>query len=311
MTHKRYAVLGTGALGGFYGACLAKAGLDVHFLMRSDADHARQKGISVNSCSHGEFTLNPVHVYTDPEQLPDCDVALLCFKTTSNHMLGDILPKAIRKNTTCLVLQNGLGVEDQAAQHIDPDRILGGLCFLCSNKVAPATIHHLGYGDIRLGRYRADGSPAGIDPLMKDIASDFQHAGITMNLLEDLLLARWQKLIWNVPYNGLSTLLNATTDRLMAHPHTRALVQDLMHEVAAAASDAAGRTIEHSFIQEMLDRTDRMASYRPSMLVDRDENRPLEIASIFEAPLAAARQAGTPTPRLEMLTAQLALLASL
>ncbi|QDU70837.1 putative 2-dehydropantoate 2-reductase [Mucisphaera calidilacus] len=306
---RSYAILGTGALGGFYGACLAKAGFDVHFLMRSDTNQARKHGLRVDSKSHGSFAIKPAQICDNPADLPDCDVALLCVKTTSNDQLDAILPQAVRPSTTCVVLQNGLGVEEQVARYVDPRRILGGLCFLCSNRVGPAHIHHLDYSDIRMGRYTSDGSAAGIDPVMEDVARDFHDAGITVNLAEDLVEARWQKLIWNVPYNGLCVVLRTTTDRIMSHPGTRAMAESLMREVADAAHAATGRTITEGFIREMLDRTDRMAPYRPSMLVDLDERRPLEVEAIFEAPLEAARRAGVATPRLELLTAQVGLIA--
>ncbi|WP_428389157.1 putative 2-dehydropantoate 2-reductase [Mucisphaera sp.] len=306
---RRYAVLGTGALGGFYGGCLAKAGFEVHFLMRSDAAAARERGLLVDSASHGRFRVEPAHVYEDPADLPDCDVALVCFKSTSNDRFGELLPAAVREGTTAVVMQNGLGVEAQAAAVIGAERLLGALCFLCSTKTGPAEIHHLDYGDIRLGRYRADGSAGGVDEEMRGIAADFEAAGITANLVEDLTLARWQKLVWNVPYNGLSVVMRATTDRLMGHPAMRGAVASLMDEVAAAAHAASGRVIERSFIEEMLDRTDRMRPYRPSMLVDFEAGRPLEVGAIFEAPLAEAVAAGCDTAGLALLTAQLRLIA--
>jgi 2-dehydropantoate 2-reductase len=100
-------------------------------------------------------------------------------------------------------------------------------------------------------------------------------------------------------------VLNATTDLLMGQPHTRALAEGLMREVAAAAAAADGRTIDAGFIAAQLADTAKMAPYRPSMLLDHDAGRAMEVEAIFGAPLRAAAAAGCPTPRLEMLYQQL------
>ncbi|NJR32454.1 MAG: 2-dehydropantoate 2-reductase, partial [Chamaesiphon sp. CSU_1_12] len=182
--------------------------------------------------------------------------------------------------------------------------ILGGLCFICSNKVASGEIHHLDYGQIKLGAYANNYRQVGITPMMERIAADFRTAGIEISLSEDLLLARWQKLVWNIPYNGLSVVLDATTDRLMADPHTSKLVTQLMYEIQLIAA-AYDRQITDEFISTMLAYTIDMTPYRTSMKIDYDEGRPLEITAMFEAPLAFARAKNIDIPRIEMLTQQL------
>jgi 2-dehydropantoate 2-reductase len=125
-----------------------------------------------------------------------------------------------------------------------------------------------------------------------------------MQMAEDLLLVRWQKLVWNIPYNGLSVVLDATTDELMADNHTRSLVEQLMHEVVAGAA-AAGRIIADRVIQQMIDHTLKMTPYRTSMKIDYDEKRSLEVEAIFGNPLRAAQAAGTDLPKIAMLYQQL------
>lgn len=302
-SNRRYAILGMGALGGFYGACLQKAGLEVHFLLHSDYEHVRQQGLVVES-PNGDFTLPSVHAYSDVSQMPRCDAVILALKTTRNHLLPKLLPAVVKEDGVVLVLQNGLGIEDEVAQIVGDRRVMGGLCFLCSNKVGPGHIRHLDYGQITLGEYATDYEPCGITERMLQITSDFKNAGIPIVFAEDLLLARWQKLVWNIPYNGLSVILNATTDALMANPHTRTLVEQLMWEVAAGAK-TCDRTIPPSFIELMLDYTDKMTPYRPSMKIDYDEKRPLEVEAIFGNPLRLAQKNGTDLPKIALLYQQL------
>jgi 2-dehydropantoate 2-reductase len=139
---------------------------------------------------------------------------------------------------------------------------------------------------------------------MRQIADDFERAGIPIQLSEDLLLARWQKLVWNIPYNGLSVVLDARTDELMADSYARSLVEQLMSEVVAGAA-ATGRIIGDRIIQQMLNHTEKMTPYRTSMKVDYDEKRPLEIEAIFGNPLRTATAVGVDLPLISILYRQL------
>ncbi|MBD2570082.1 putative 2-dehydropantoate 2-reductase [Anabaena lutea] len=298
-----YAILGTGALGGFYGAKLQKAGNEVHFLLKSDYLEVSQHGLVIES-KDGDFTLPQVLAYSDVEKMPGCDVVIVALKTTQNHLLPHILPPVIKDDGVVLVLQNGLGIEEEIAQIVGNVRIIGGLCFLCSNKVAPGHIRHLDYGQITLGEYKSNYQAAGITEKMQQIAEDFQNAGISIELAEDLLLGRWKKLVWNIPYNGLSVILNARTDELMADVHTRQLVEQLMYEVALGAK-STGRVVPESFIQTMLSYTIKMKPYRTSMKIDFDEIRPLEVEAIFGNPLRKAETAGVNLPQIRCLYQQL------
>ena len=303
MSLRTYAILGTGALGGFYGAKLQKAGLNVHFLLRSDYEHVSKHGLIVESVD-GDFTLRQVNAYCDVEKMPRCDVVIVALKTTQNHVLPKLLPPIVKDDGVVLVLQNGLGVEAEVAQIVGSDKVIGGLCFLCSNKVGPGHIRHLDYGQITLGEYAADYYAGGITERMRQIGEDFESAGILIELTQDLLLGRWKKLVWNIPYNGLSVILNATTAELMANVHTRKLVEQLMYEVLAGAN-SSGRIIPDSFIQTMLDYTVKMKPYRTSMKIDYDERRPLEVEAIFGNPLRMAEAAGVNLPQISCLYRQL------
>ena len=303
MSLRTYAILGTGALGGFYGARLQKAGLNVHFLLRSDYEHVSKHGLVVESVD-GDFTLGQVNAYCDVEKMPRCDVVVVALKTTQNHLLPKLLPPIVKDDGVVLVLQNGLGVEAEVAQIVGNDKVIGGLCFLCSNKVGPGHIRHLDYGQITLGEYAADYYAAGITERMRQIGEDFESAGILIELTEDLLLGRWKKLVWNIPYNGLSVILNATTAELMANVHTHKLVEQLMYEVLTGAKNS-GRIIPDSFIQTMLDYTVKMKPYRTSMKIDYDEHRPLEVEAIFGNPLRMAQAAGVNLPQISCLYWQL------
>jgi len=297
---RRYAIIGTGGLGGFYGGRLVRAGCDVHFLLHGDYECVRDHGLRIDSVE-GDFVLPRVCAYGRAADMPRCDVVAVALKTTANDLLGELLPPVIADDGVVLVLQNGLGIEEQVAGIVGPDRVMGGLCFLCASKVGPGHIRHLDYGYITLAEYDSRHRPKGITERMRAIGGDFQAAGIRINYAEDLVLARWKKLVWNIPFNGLSVVLDATTDRIMANEHSRTLAEGLMREVAAAAGAAAGREVPEAFIRSQLDDTAQMAPYSPSMLLDCRAGRPMEIEAIFGAPLRTAAAAGCPSPQIETM----------
>lgn len=299
-------MLGVGGVGGYYGVRLAAAGLDVHFLLRSDYDHVRQHGLVLRSVD-GDLRLPQVNAYGDARRMPRCDVVCIAIKATANDALAQLLPPVLGEDGLALLLQNGLGGEDEVARIAGPDRVMGGLCFLCSTKTGPGEITHLDYGAVKLAEYSADGTPRGITGRMRAIASDLEKAGIPVFLSEDLLEARWRKLVWNVPFNGLSVTRHSTTDQLMADPETVLLIRELMREVLAGAA-ACGRTIEDGFVEKMLEDTRKMAPYSPSMRVDWDKGRPMEVEAIFGNPLRAAESRGARLPRLRALYEELSAL---
>ncbi len=298
-----YAIIGTGALGGYYGARLQQAGADVHYLLRSDYDHVCQFGLVVES-PDGDVNLPQVNAYRDAANMPPCDVVVVALKTTQNHLLPQLLPPVLSPHGVVLVLQNGLGVEARVADVVGAERVMGGLCFLCSNKVGPGHIRHLDYKKIEIGEYNAEGHAKGVSDRMRAIAADFELAGIPIALAEDLVLARWKKLMWNIPFNGLSVVLNATTYEMMLDDNARQLTTDLMTEVVMGAA-GQGRRIPPGFQDEMLEHTAEMKPYRTSMKIDYDEARPLEVEAMYGAPLKAAQAANVQLPKIMALYQQL------
>lgn len=299
MSDRSYSIIGAGALGGYYGARLLHAGRAVRFLLHSDFEHVGRHGLRVESPA-GDFSIAHPEIYASAHDLPPSDVVLVGLKTTQNTLLEELLPAAAGEHATVLMMQNGLGIEADAAAIVPGRTVLGGLAFLCSNKIGPGHIRHLDYGNIRLGEYRADGSPAGATDTMTTVAGDFRAAGIGVELEEDLNVARWKKLVWNIPYNGLCVTHDCTTDVLMGNRETRALCEAVMHEVVAIAA-ACGHGIERRFVEKMLTTTDAMARYKPSMKLDYERGQPLEIEAIYARPLRAAREAQVSCPRIEEL----------
>lgn len=295
---RRYAVLGTGAIGGYYGARLAAAGHDVHFLGRADVAHLRAHGLRVQSVD-GDIELPDVSAHAEPGTVPAVDVVLVALKTTANGALPELLPPLLGTDTTVVLLQNGLGVEDAVAPLVGERALLGGLCFVAASRVGPGHVEHLGQGTITLGQH----GTIGVTPAVDAVAADFEAAGIPMQREPDLAAGRWRKLVWNVPFNGLSVVLGALPGELLADPDAAALVQAFMVEVQQGAA-ACGRPIPDAFLQQMLDLTAGIPHHRTSMYLDHQAGRPLEVEAMFAAPVAAAATQGVDLPRLAVLRDQ-------
>jgi len=303
-----YAIIGAGALGGFYGGLLAKSGLDVHFLARSDNDHIRSHGLRVESI-HGDFVVKPAQAYSNAQSMPRCNVIIIALKSTQNHQLRDLITPLLKEDSVVLVLQNGLHVESDSEAVVGPGRVMGGCCFLCSNKVGPGHIRHIDYGHIAMGAYLGeDGkSPAVPIAIQNAIHQDFLNAGIRVELVENLQYSRWKKLMWNIPFNGLSVVMDAPTDQVMNSQTARQLAIDLMRETQASAK-ACGIDIADTEIDQMIAYTDSMVPYDSSMRLDFLAGRAMEIEAILGRPLREAIQFGFVPKKIEMLYQQLCFL---
>lgn len=252
-----YSVVGTGAIGGFYGGRLAHAGRTVRFLLHSDYEYVKQHGLQVDSCD-GNFMLPHVEAYRHAEEMPPSDVILVALKSVNNH---DLLPKLLRplihEGVTVVLIQNGIGLEDDL-QGVFPDlNIVAGLAFICSAKVGPGHIRHQDFGSINLGNFSCP------EDRFEALLSDIRDAGLTAAEVP-YLEARWKKAVWNMPFNGMTVALNTSTDKLLNTLATRQLIYDLMMEVVGAAQALGVSTLTSEFADRMMETTDRMVPYSPS-----------------------------------------------
>jgi len=299
---KKYGVIGTGAIGGYYGGRLARSGQDVHFLFHGDYDYVKEHGLQVDSCD-GSFHLDQVNAYSGTADMPPCDVVLVCLKTTNNHLLKELLPPLLTPNTVVVLIQNGIGVEADVQQMFPETAIVAGLAFICSAKTEPGRVNHQFYGSINLGNYSCQDGVR-----LYSILDDFKNAGVEAALVS-YDEARWKKAVWNMPFNGMTVALNTQTNKLLQNPSTRRLIRDLMLEVIHAAQHLGVSNLDESFAEKMLQTTDEMTPYSPSMKLDYEFHRPMEIHYIYTRPLEMMRNAGFHAPKLEMLEAMLRFVA--
>jgi len=304
------AVVGCGAVGSYYGAKISKTGEQVHFLVRSDWEAAATHGVRIIS-EEGNVLAHP-NLALSPEEIGEADLVLVALKSTANHRLAELVGPLVGPNTAIVTLQNGLGNEAALAELFGAERVLGGLCFVCLNRIEPAVIHHLGYGRVMLGEYASTPRERTLD-----IALLFRNAGVPIEVTDNLERARWEKLVWNIPFNGLGVAAAAghdafvsgevpesfnmwdtyATDQLLADPRWERLVREVMAEVIAVAQHQ-GLEIPSEQADKFVELTRAMGHYRASTLLDFEAGRPLEIDALFLKPLLVAQSTGVATPRL-------------
>jgi 2-dehydropantoate 2-reductase len=304
MSISSIAIVGSGALGLYYGARLARAGADVSFLARSDLDVLRTRGIAVNA-TDGDFTLPSVKAAATPEEIGPVDLVIVTLKATANDQLARLLPPLLHADTAVLNLQNGIGVDELVAAVVGSGRVMGGLCFICANRIAPGVAGCTLPGYVVIGEF--SGAP---QPRTQAVADWFVRAGVQAEVSPSLAEARWRKLVWNVPFNGLTVDKGGlTTEDIMKSPASEAEVWALMREVQAAAA-AYGFVIPEAFIVDQVERTRVMGPYKPSTMLDYVAGKPLELEPIWGEPLRRAQAKGVETPRLAALYARLLPLAA-
>jgi 2-dehydropantoate 2-reductase len=289
------AVVGAGAVGSYYGARLARSGERVRFLMRRDLGVVRERGLRV-ALPGEEFRLENVDVAATSAAIGPVDLVLVALKTTANGSLEELVAPLLHGRTAIVTLQNGLGSDERLAGLFGAGRVLGGLCFICVNRVAPGEIVCTAPGSVSFAEY---GRPAG--ERVHAVAAMFERAGVRTYVGDDLALLRWRKLVWNVPFNGLAVAAGGlTTDRILADRALETEVRLLMREVLAAA-EALGHHIPDDFVESQIAATRPMGAYRPSSLIDYVEGSEVEVEAIWGEPLRRAKQAGADVPHLEAL----------
>lgn len=294
----KYGIIGTGAIGGYYGAKLAKSGQEVHFLFHRDYDVVCKKGLQINSCD-GDFHLSHVHAYQHAGDMPQCDVVLVALKSVNEALLNTLLPPLLKPDTLVVLIQNGIGVEADVQKSFPGVGLAAGVAFVCAAKTKPGIVDHQALGAINIGNYSCK-DPALIDHLV----AEMKAAGIAAKKME-YLKARWYKAVWNMSFNGMTVALDTTTKELVSDPDAVRLIKALMIEVIDGARACGVEDISHELADKVIENTRTMPPYLPSMKLDYDFHRPMEIYYLYTRPIEEARKAGCEMPRLSMLESEL------
>jgi len=297
---KKIAILGSGALGIYYGLHLAKAGHDVSFIVRRNAAALAAHGLFVESSVHANLQLKPAKVLLAEQAQADFDLVVVCFKTTSNHELPKLLGYLCSDATLVLSLQNGMGNFESIAACVGEMRSFSALCFVACSLQNPGVVLHRSGGQLVIGS-QIEASQA----WALELVALFAQAGLDCRHVPNLLAAQWRKLVWNVPFNGLGIVMGGkSVDCLLADEACRLRLRNLMQEVCKVAA-ACACPIEPEFIEKQFHLTSKMGPYQPSSVLDYLAGRPLELAAIWQIPLQIGLQKALDLPHWTQLCREL------
>ena len=292
---KSFAIVGAGAVGSYYGARLAAAGNEVRFLLRSDFDEVSRNGLKVESI-HGDFNLPEVACFRSPETVGKVDVVIVAWKATANDYFEAVIGPMLHEDTIILTLQNGMGNVERLSELFGLERVLGGMCFVCINRIKAGVIHHLGGGLIVMGEVQPRSTGR-----LEALVEIFEAAKISCQSAPVLELVQWRKLVWNIPFNGLCITEGGITTRdLLAQDGGEERVRAIMAEVVSIAG-SLGYEIPAEFIDDQIEITGPMGNYRPSSMIDFMEGREVELESIWGEPLRRAKATRVETPLTDKL----------
>ena len=308
MPPQRVAVVGAGAVGSYYGMRLAEAGCDVRFLLRRDYAAVAADGLRLVSPLGDLHLPNPIIART-PDDLAargPVDWLLVGLKATGLDALPALAGPLLSPETRVIALMNGLTIESEIAALLPDRQIFGGMAFIGVHRGEPGQILHLEFGALNLGHH-------GDDPAqLADAIALWQDSKVEIRPEPSLLKARWEKLGWNIPFNGLCVVAGgASTETIMSDSALRDAAHRAMREVAAAgnadlaARGQPARIDADALCDRYLTMTAGMGPYRPSTVLDFIDGRPMEVEAMFETPARRAAQLGVPTPNINTLAALL------
>jgi len=286
-------IIGTGAIGGYYGIILSQMGHDVHFLLNSDYNYVQEHGLTLKSAVHGQIKLPNVNAYNNASKMPISDLVIIALKTTHNtKVLPTVLPFVANQNSTVILIQNGLGMEEEVANMFPNLQFAGATALICSSKEKNGIIKHDAYGAIDFGSYNLKNLN-----ILEQLSTELSAKNIR-STIQDLKLLRWKKLVWNMTFNGLSVAKNANTNILLTQ--YRELVDTIMQEVVTLAN-CNGVDIPISFAADMIPFTKKMGSYAPSMRQDYLNGKPLELDYLYQKPIEIADKLSVKIPAIKNL----------
>ncbi|MBS1370613.1 MAG: 2-dehydropantoate 2-reductase [Lentisphaeria bacterium] len=291
----RILVVGAGGVGVYFSGRLAQAGAEVTIVARSDYEVASRSGYEVRSIA-GDFRFRPAAVLKSAaDYTGDADYVILAAKVLPGADAVELLRPAVRSSKSTIVLiQNGIDIEKNIAAAFPENELLSTIAYIGVSRPQPGVVLHQGSGDLKMGRY-----PAGISDSARRLTELFAKAGVKCELCEDIAFVRWNKLLWNLPFNPVSVLAgNATTRDMTRRDELERLCRTLMDEVIAVAN-ACGVALTAENADAQVEYTRNFPAYRTSMLQDFEAGRELEVEAILGNTVRLAAEHGIPVPHME------------
>lgn len=297
----KIAIMGSGGVGGYYGALLAKSGNDVTFIARgAHLDAIRKNGLRVKSDA-GEFTIQPAQATDDPSEIGIVDAVLFSTKLYDTVSAANLIKPIIGPDTFVVTVQNGVSSPDMLSDVLGREHILGGSTYIISHLHEPGIIEHMGsFKAIQFGEL--DGKITERAKAFEKVCAD---AEIDVTLSEHIDVRMWEKFIPLAVMSGLASLSRSPMGVIQSDPALAEIAREAVAEVVAVgrakgialAEDAETRTVKGALSAP--------PETRPSMLVDLERGKPLELPWLSGTVVKLGAELGVPTPVHRIITAAL------
>jgi 2-dehydropantoate 2-reductase len=295
----RIAVMGAGAVGGYYGGMLAHAGADVTLIARGRHLQAIQSdGLTVRRQKE-TIHIPDIKATASPEEAGPCDVVLFAVKSTVTEESAEQISPLIGPETMVISLQNGIDNEEKLAERLGAQHVVGGVAYISAAIERPGVIHHASLGSLTIGELDGEKSER-----VNRFAALASGAGIETRVTSDIVRTKWEKLLWNITFNPLSALTGAIVGDILDDPELRRTAEAILSEYVSVAK-AKGLALREKAIQGVMSSSDSVRSHKTSMLQDREAGKAMEIEAIGGAIVRMGRQLGVPTPALQSVYASL------
>lgn len=291
---KKILIVGAGAVGGYFGAVLKQAGLDVTFLLREKTyEKVSTDGLEIRSPA-GDFTVQPKVIQSASE----CTSADLIILTVKCYDLSEALKPLrplINKGSLLLTLQNGITAEEEILRTYPKASLLAGVAIITAKRLSPGIINHSQNGSILLGELSGEKSSRA-----KTLQELLSHAGISCFLKSRMRQAKWEKLCWNATFNPLSVILNHPVSLILDSEHLLRIVRSGIQEIIHVA-EAEGISLHPEIIEKMISVTGPLRHDYTSMYEDYRNGSATEIEALNGEVIRRGKKHGIATPTHAML----------
>ena len=287
----RIVVVGTGAVGAFFGALLARGGQDVCFVARgAQLDALQRDGIRIESLLLGDIVVRRVQAVPRTADAGVAELVLVCVKANQTGAILDDLAAVVGPATVIVTLQNGVDSDDPIAERFGRERVFPAVVYVGATVEHPGVVSHVAAGTIVVGA-RSGGDAARLPAVRDTLATSGQPVRVS----DDIQYERWQKLLWNAAFNTVSAITERTPRELLASDDARAILLGIMREVVAVAQ-ACGVPLREADIDPQIAWTERATAIRTSMMVDRERHRAMEIDALIGVIVQRGRAHAVATP---------------
>src|SRR5712691_3392000 len=288
----RIVVMGSGGVGGYFGARLAQGGCDVRFVARGPHLAALMKnGLRVES-KLGDIHLPEVRASDNPTALGPADLILISVKLWDTDTAIRAIKPIVDRGAFVISLQNGVRKEEILHRAFGETPVVGGLCYIASKISSPGVVSHTGtlqrliFGEI-------DGRTSDRTQTFLQVC---KRSRIDAEISSNIMRAIWEKFVFLVGVSASTTTMRATIGPIRTNPRTRAFLVDTMREVVAVGRAHAGQ-LDDDFAENRLPTCDGLPpEMTSSMHTDLEEGKPLEVDWLSGAVVALGKAVAVQTP---------------